>query len=144
MKLLEKSKRVILRSWYYFRVGYSTYLSLPISLVGWSSAIYYLAIKNLPFLESLFPRFHYFVTFGIIVFPPLAICLGWCHFKKLFRSFFKAELDIHVESNPYATEVVTPIVLPRLKLLRQIAKQHGIDTSEVDLIIERSQRKFNV
>lgn len=135
-------KRILLRSWYYFRIGYSTYLSLPVALVGYASAIYYLAIENLPFLKVIFPHFHYFIIIGLTVLGPIGVCLGWFHFKKLFKKFYWAEQDIQVESNPFHTQIVTPVNLPTLKILSELGKLHNIDTSEIDRIIERTEKKF--
>lgn len=133
-------KRLIFRSWYYFRIGYSTYLSLPVALIGWGSAIYYLAITNLPFLQLMFPHFFHFLIVIIVILPLLGGSLGYIHFKKVFS--YKAELDIQVESNPYTTKIVVPVNLPGLKLLQQLAKQHGIDTTEVNMIIEKTEKRF--
>jgi len=125
-------------------MGYSLYLSFPVAFIGYASSIYYLAIKNLPFLDVIFPHFHIFVVISLFVLPPFGILLGWLHYKKALSSFFKAEMDVQTEANPYATKITTPINIPPMKVMTQLAKLHGIDTSEVDRIIEETEKKFGV
>jgi len=131
------SKRLLSRSWYYFRVGYSTYLSLPVALLGYASAIYYLAIKN-TFLEQFFPHFYYFIIFSLLILPIISVFLGWIHLKR--SSLYRAEQDIQVEASPYTTRKVAPVNIPSIKILSQLARQHGIDTTELDKIIEESEK----
>ena len=137
-------KRIVLRSWFYFRQGYSLYLSYPVSFAAYATSVYYLAVKNIPFLEMLFPHFHTFIIVALFALPIVGIALGWAHFKRLLSPFFRAEVDIGVEANPYAMEIMTPVNLPWMHVLSELAKQHGIDTEELDKIISRTEKKFNV
>lgn len=133
-----------LRVFFYFRTGYATYLSYPVALLSYSTAIYYLAITNIATLKSVFPQFHIFLIFasiGVFLFGGI---IGWMHFKKLLVSLYKAELDVQTESNPYSMKYLTPIALPGSKILSQLAKVHRIDTSELDLLIKRTEEKFKL
>ncbi len=125
-------------------MGYSLYLSFPVAFIGYASSIYYLAIKNIPILNELFPYFHVFIVVSLFTLPPLGILLGWLHYKKILSSFFKAEMDIQTEANPYATEIVSPVNLPSMKIMVELCKMHGIDTSEVEKIIQETEKKFGI
>lgn len=87
------------RSWFYFRVGYGTYLTF---LLGYGSTlvtVYYLAIRNIPELQKLFDRFWLFALLATIVGAPLSAIIGWVHTKR--SALWKSEMDISVEENPY-------------------------------------------
>jgi len=138
-------KRLATRGFFYFRTGYGLYLSLPVALLGYASAIYYLALQNIPFFARLFPHFFQFIIFGIIALPFAGIALGWMHYKqKLFSLFFKAEQRVLIEANPYSMGLLTPVAIPQAKLLSQLGKLHGLDTSEVDALIEASEKHFGL
>jgi len=137
-------KRIVYRSWFYFRMGYSLYLSYPVALFGYASSIYYLAVKNIPLLDMIFPHFYNFLIASLIVLPIFGVGMGWMHYKRLLSPFYEAELDIQTEANPYTTEVFTPVNLPSMRILSQLAKQHGIDSSDLDRIIETTEKKFGL
>lgn len=135
-------KRVVLRSWFYYRMGYSLYLSQPVAFGAYASSIYYLAIKSVPFLNNLFPEFHLFLITAIVLLPIVGSTLGWLHYKKM--PFHVAELDIQNEASPYSMEIVTPVTLPSLRVLSELGKQHGIDCSDLDRIIRTTEEKFHL
>lgn len=135
-------KKLFLRSWFYFRFGYSTYVSFPTSLIAYASSIYYLAIQNLPFLHNFFPHFYVFILFALVVLPPASAFFAWMHFKRVLSPFYKAELDIGVEANPYSMTITTPVNLALFKTVSDLAKQHGIDTWNLDKIISETEKKF--
>lgn len=125
--------RALLRSLFYYRIGYGTYLALPISLFGYASSIYYLAINNIPSLKTLFPRFNEFLIMAFIVIYPLASLIGWYHFKK--SPFFKAQQSILAETNPYTVNKLPELNVPIWRLFRSLAVNEGLD--EVVTHIER-------
>ena len=137
-------KRIALRIFFYFRTGYATYLSYPVALLSYATAIYYLAVTNIPILKQWFPQFHIFLIFASIGVFFSGGVIGWMHFKKILVSLYKAELDVQVESNPYSMEYLTPVTLPSSKILSQLAKIHGINTSEIDLLIKKTEEKFKL
>jgi hypothetical protein len=66
------------------------------------------------------------------------------HYKKGLSAFFKAEQDIQIEANPYATSITSPVSLPGMRVLAALGKIHGIDTSDLDTIIQETERKFGL
>jgi len=85
--------------WYYFRIGYSTYLTFLLGYVSTLVMVYYLAIKNLPILVDIFPRFVPFAIVALLVGAPLSVLIGWVHLKR--SPAYSSEADIGVEANPY-------------------------------------------
>ncbi len=91
--------RLPFRSWFYFRTGYSTYLTFIITVLNTMVVVYYLAIKNVPALQTVFPNFTVWAVTLIAGGVPLAIFLGWLHLKR--SPAYRSEADIAVEANPY-------------------------------------------
>lgn len=98
-----KLKRVAVRMWFYFRTGYSTYLSFPVAFVSYISVLYFLTINSISLLKQIFPVFYLFLIFTILTIPLIATMLGWFHYKR--SPFYKAEQMIAIESNPYSTPI---------------------------------------
>jgi hypothetical protein len=94
-----RGSRFIFSVWYYFRVGYSTYLSFLLGFATTLVTVYYLAITNMPMLQAVFPHFGLFAVIALIVGVPTACLIGWFHMKG--SSLWKSEVDITVEANPY-------------------------------------------
>ncbi len=113
------------RIWYYFRIGYSTYITMFISFFGSTSALYYLAIKSTK-LTSIFPDYNLFLIISVVVGVPLAILVGRYHFKS---NIYKAEQEVAAESTPfkdklpegYLKETVVPAIYEILNLCSNIA-----------------------
>lgn len=93
----------IARLWYYFRIGYSTYLTFLLGYFSTLVTVYYLAIKNLPTLLDIFPHFVPFAVLATVVGAPLSVAIGWLHLKRSLA--YSAEADIGVEANPYYYKV---------------------------------------
>ncbi len=129
----------IYRLWYYFRVGYSTYLSLPISFIGFLTIVYATIIQPLnsngPLSYLASSVLVFLATIAALV-TPLAILAGFLHLK--FTGAWPSELDITVEANPYNYKAIPgkekdariPYELMTLQLLRRIAEREGIISSE--------------
>jgi hypothetical protein len=96
---LNLNRRLLFRTWYYFRIGYGTYLTFLLGFVTTIVTVYYLAINNIPILKSLFSSFLYFFVFAITIGVPLAVFSGYLHFMR--TRAFSAEQDISVEANPW-------------------------------------------
>ncbi len=133
-----KIKKGVKRSWYYFRIGYSTYLSLPIVLLGYASSIYYLAIQNIPLLKTIFPRFHTFIVIVLIILFPMEAFFGWFHFRH--SPFFEAEQEIVAESNPFTTRKIPRVSIPIWNLYKAQVLQLGLyeEAEMIEEIIKRS------
>jgi len=136
-----KWSRALLRSLFYYRIGYGVYLALPVSLFGYASSIYYLAINNIPVLKGLFPQFHKFLLMAFIIIYPLASLIGWYHFKK--SPFFKAEQDILAATNPYTVYKLPELNRPIWKLFRSLAENEGLVdvVAHIDRVIAESEER---
>ena len=134
-KIKRKLDRISKRSFYYFKQGYGL-VTLPFSFVSWATTLYYLAITNIPWLESLFPRFVIFLGFGILTITPGCVALGYLFVKR--SRFFKETFEIGREVNPYAVSKVQPVSVPFYQASAELFEAHGIDTTRLREIIEAS------
>jgi hypothetical protein len=150
MKMWERIPRLTYRAWYYFRVGYATYLTFLLGYASTLVTVYYLAIKNVPDLLSIFPKFALFAIPATVIGGPLSVVIGWVHIKRSY--LFSSEQDISVEANPYAyklipgiaTEVGTPTFIVTLRLLRKLSEKSGILTDSERAEIENLEKKWIV
>jgi hypothetical protein len=140
--------RLAFRAWYYFRLGYSTYLTFLLGYVSTLVTVYYLAVRNMPSLLDLFPHFEPFAVLATVVGVPVAVGLGWVHMKR--SGLFSSEQDISVEANPYqyklppgmSKEVSTPATILTLKMLRKIAENNGLLSDSEKAAIDDLERKL--
>ena len=124
------------RSWYYFRTGYGTYLTFVITALNTMVIIYYLAIKNVPALQTIFPNFTVWAVTLIAGGVPLAVFLGWFHIKR--SPAYRSETDIQVEANPYYyklppgywREVFAPMWLELLRLNLKVLKKESLSEED--------------
>lgn len=94
--------------------------------------VYYLAIKNIPSLLDIFPKFQPFAVLATVIGVPVSVAVGWIHLKR--SRLFSSETDISVEANPYnykmspgkETVLTTPIMLIQLRILRRLAETNGL------------------
>lgn len=139
---------MIPRSWYYFRVGYNTYL---VFLLGYGSTlvtVYYLAIRNIPELQNLFQRFWLFAVLATLIGVPVSGTIGWVHTKR--SSLWKAEIDIAIEANPYNyklppgywKDAAFPAYLKILRLVRTLSERANLLTNEEKAEIEELEKRF--
>lgn len=117
--------RYITRFWYYFRIGYATYLTFILGYVSTLITVYYLAIKSLPDLLAIFPHFLGFAVLATVIGAPSSVIIGWLHLKR--TKAYSAEADITVESNPYSYKAapgkeMEAFVPSYLELLRMTTK----------------------
>jgi hypothetical protein len=140
------------RLWFYFRIGYSTYLTFLLGFVSTLVTVYYLAIKNIPDLLNVFPHFVPFAAIATLIGIPLSVSVGWAHYKR--SPAFTSELDIQVEANPYYfklppgfnKEVYGPLYLELLMLLKKLSTTENLlDKNDMDRIeaLERKLRTLN-
>ena len=136
------------RAWYYFRLGYSTYLTFLLGYVSTFVTLYYLAIKNMPPLLDLFPHFADFVIVGTVIGVPLAVAIGWVHMKR--SALFVSEQDVALEANPYNYKLIpgywqeafVPTFLTLLKQNRKILASNRLLSAEEDQTITELERKL--
>lgn len=129
-------RNYLTRFWYYFRIGYGTYLTFLMGYVTTLITVYYLAIKNLPDLLNLFPHFETFAILATVIGAPTSVAIGWMHLKKTHA--YSSEADITVESNPYSYKLVpgkeleafAPSYLELLKLVSKLLKSQNLLSKE--------------
>ncbi len=139
------------RSWYYFRIGYGTYLTFPLGYIGFLALIYqYFVLPlnlNLGILTSNVAIFEIAVA---IAMTPAGIMLGYLHLKH--TKAWQTEIEVGVEANPYnykvtpgkEREAYAPITLVTLQLVRKIAEKNNILTSEEKRQLEVLESKMNI
>lgn len=142
--------RWVYRGWYYFRLGYSTYLTFVLGYVSTLVTLYYLAVKNLPDLLSIFPHFELFVVVATAVGVPLAVAVGWAHVKG--SGVYVSEQDIASEANPYLfklypgywREVFAPTFLTLLEQNRKILASNTLLSAEEERKITELEKKLEI
>lgn len=129
-------------------MGYSTYLTFLLGYMSTLVTVYYLAIKNIPFLLDLFPKFVPFAILCTIVGIPTAVGIGWVHLKR--SRLYSSEVDVSVEANPYnyklqpgrEREAWFPSMLMELTLLRRLAEANDLLSESEKTEIADLERKI--
>lgn len=133
----------IYRAFYYFRVGYSLYLSFPLTFINTLVLIYHFTVKGSVLLGRLEQhKFLIFSGLAVLVVLPLAIFLGWVHFKRL--PVYVAEMDLDVEANPYYykltpglnREITALAWLSFTRASKRLLEEEGLLTEEDEKIIK--------
>lgn len=138
----------IYRMWFYFRVGYNTYLTFLLGFATTMVTVYYLAIKNIPELLDIFPHFVPFAVLSILVGVPLSSFIGWYHIKG--TAIWRSELDISVEANPYNykvpsgfwKEAFTPLYLEVLKGMKKMLEKQNMLSEDEKKRMEDLEQKL--
>ncbi|MGH9922644.1 MAG: hypothetical protein ACRD38_07820 [Nitrososphaerales archaeon] len=147
---MSKRSRLPFRSWFYFRMGFHTYLAFILSAINMMVVVYYLAIKSVPVLETIFPSFVIWALAVSAVGVPLSVFLGHLHVKR--SGAFRSELDIQVEANPYYyklppgfwKEVFAPTYLELLRLNLKLLNKEPLTEEEQKHIKELQKRLENL
>jgi hemin uptake protein HemP len=140
----------IARLWFYFRMGYSTYLTFLLGYVSTLITVYYLAIKNIPSLLDVFPRFVPFAILATVIGVPLSVGIGWLHLKR--TPAYSSEMDIGVEANPYYyklppgynREVYAPLYIELLGQVMRLLESQKLLRPEDKVRIEEIQGKLQL
>jgi hypothetical protein len=140
------AKNILFRSWFYFRQGWSTYFAFIIAALNTMVTTYYLAIKDVPTLEILFPSFSIYVVVLSAIGVPLLVLVGYLHYKK--SAAFKAEADINMEANPHMrrlllnTEALLSLSANMSEIMVKLAKNEKLTEKEHEEI-EVLKRKLD-
>lgn len=135
------AKNILFRSWFYFRQGWSTYFAFIIAALNTMVTTYYLAIKDVPTLEILFPSFSIYIVVLSAIGVPLLVLVGYLHYKK--SSAFKAEADINMEANPHMrrlllnTEALLSLSANMSDIMVKLAKNEKLtekEHEEIDIL----------
>jgi hypothetical protein len=140
----------LFRAWYYFRMGYSTYLTFLLGFVTTIVTVYYLAINNISFLKVIFPSFWLFGIIFVVVGVPLSIFMGLFHLKRSIA--YASEADIGVEANPwyykyppgYTREVWGPLFAELLKYNTRLLDANNLLSDEEKARIRILEEKLKV
>ena len=97
-------KNLPFRTWFYFRLGWSTYFAFLFAAINTLTVTYYLAIEKYPALSEIFPTFGQYVLYIGIIGIPILICIGYTHYKK--SPAYKSEADVVMESNPHTRRML--------------------------------------
>lgn len=129
------SARWLYRAWYYFRIGYGTYLTFLLGYFSTIVTVYYLAVRNMPTLLDFFPHFGPFAIIATAVGAPLSVAVGWIHLKR--SGLYSSEALVAIESNPfnyklapgYLKDAYGPAMLAQLRLLHKLSDAAGVLTA---------------
>ena len=125
-------KNLGFRGWFYFRQGWSNYLTFFMGAINTLTITYFLAIERYPVLIAIFPNYLQYVLIACSIGVPTIVLVGYAHWKKTAAR--KAEVDIFYEVNPYFVRVLvnTEMMLQmNLKLNERLLKlQAGKKLSE--------------
>ena len=138
------------RLWFYFRQGYSTYLTFILGALNTLVVVWYLAIKESPGVENWFGHFALFALVVTVIGTPLSIALGWLHYKR--TPAYTSEVDIGVEANPYYykyppgynRDAWGPLYLELLTMLRRLLESNKLLDSEDQQRLDDLQRKLKI
>jgi len=136
-------KDIGFRSWYYLRIGWSTYFAFIFAAINTLTVTYYLAIENYSILKEVFPSFELYVLAIAIIGIPILTFTGYAHYKK--TKAFRSEADVWIESNPYPARwlVNSEITLElNLKLTEAIIKLLKNEKLTDDQIKELSEMQL--
>ena len=101
------NENVGFRSWYYFRMGWTTYFAFIFAAINTLTVTYYLAIERIPALVTIFPNFFQYILIISTIGIPILVIVGYIHYKRTVA--FKSEVDVIMESNPYQRRNVVNI-----------------------------------
>ena len=123
------------RSWYYFRMGWSTYFAFIFAAVNTLTVTYFLAIENYPILKGIFPSFEIYIIILAGIGIPLLTLIGYIHFKR--TPAYRSETAINYESNPYNrrllvnSELILNLNAKLIELILKMSQGEKISNDEI-------------
>jgi len=139
-------KNLGFRSWFYFRMGWSTYFAFVFAAVNTLTVTYFLAIENYPVLKEVFPTFTIYIIIIAGLGIPILTLVGYIHFKR--TPSYRAEATVMYETNPWArrmfvnSELTLQINQKLIDLILRISKNEKISGDDISRIYE-IQEKLN-
>ena len=134
------------RSWYYFRMGWSTYFAFVFAAVNTLTVTYFLAIENYPILKEVFPTFAIYIIILAGIGIPLLTFVGYVHFKR--TPSYRSESAINYESNPFGrrmfinSEFILNINQKLITLLLEMQKDGKINDETLEQI-QKTQEEIS-
>jgi hypothetical protein len=101
---------------YIFQQGYFL-IGIPLNLYTFAVTGYYLMVKNIPALYSIFPDFWIFLVVGIALGVPFTLALGIVYVKS---ELYKGQTKV----NPYSY-VITPNLIPLYEAVAAMVEREG-------------------
>ena len=139
-------KNLGFRSWFYFRMGWSTYFAFIFAAVNTLTVTYFLAIENYPVLKEVFPTFIIYIIIIAGLGIPILTLVGYIHFKR--TPSYRAEATIMYETNPFArrmfvnSELNLQINQKLIDLILLISKNEKMSGDDISRVYE-IQEKLN-
>ena len=133
------------RSWFYFRMGWSTYFAFIFAAINTLTVTYFLAIERYPGLSAIFPSFIQYVLIITIIGVPLLIVVGYVHYKRTLA--YRAEVDVALESNPYQLRNVVnnainvELALRMFEMILKLSKNQKLTENEI-AELTKTHKKF--
>ena len=134
------------RSWYYFRMGYSSYFAFIFAAINMLTVTYFLAIDSYPILKEVFPTFAIYTMVAVGIGIPLLMCVGYFHFKR--TPSYRSEAAINFESNPFVrrtlinSELTLEINQGLFALLLKMQKGEKINDETLEQM-QKTQAEIN-
>ena len=131
-------KNTVFRSWYYFRMGYSSYFAFIFAAINMLTVTYFLAIDSYPILKEVFPTFVIYTMVAVGIGIPLLMGVGYFHFKR--TPAYRSEAAVLFESNPFSrrmlvnTELTLKINQELIALLLKMQKGEKINEEALEQI----------
>ena len=128
------------RSWFYFRMGWTTYFAFIFAAINTLTVTYFLAIDSYPILKEIFPTFIVYVAIVVTVGIPVLITIGYVHYKR--TPSFRAEASVQVESNPVTrrmlvnSELILKLNTKLLELILKISEGEKISKEEISGVLK--------
>ena len=132
--MVEK-RSLLFRSWYYFRMGWTTYFAFIMAAINTLVVTYYLAIERIPELTAIFPTFTHYVVILAACGIPVLITVGYSHWKR--TAAYRTEIEVIFESNPWHARVLVnseinlKLNLKVIELINKISNNEKIDEAEL-------------
>ena len=136
-----KIEEKIFRVWYYFRLGYSTYLSFVLGMFSFITTTYFLAINNIPSLSKIFPNMIIYTIFLSLALPPTGTIIGWLHMKRSLA--YTEQIVVGIEASPF-TYKIQPGIAKELSWPYFIAMVDFMESmlGKNDLLTDEDKAKF--
>ena len=84
------------RRWFDFRSGHGFYLAFILAFSNFIIITYALLIERVPAIKEAFPSMWIWAVFFILIYPPVAVAIGYWHRKTQLR----VETTIAMLENP--------------------------------------------
>ena len=130
-----RKTNLVFRSWFYFRMGWTTYFAFIMAAINTLVVTYYLAIERIPELTAIFPTFTYYVIILAACGVPILITVGYSHWKR--TAAYRTEIEVIFESNPWHARVLVnseinlKLNLKIFEFINKISNNEKVDEAEL-------------